>query len=71
MAIRATSRSPRSLSAPITAREALPPTAPVMTTTSDRINWASTTSRIREMSRSAMPTRLTSAPASRPAAAIA
>ena len=47
----------------------LPPTAPAITTTSERISCPSTTSRSRPGSALTIPTRLTSAPASRLAAA--
>ena len=47
IATRSTSRSPRSASASRTCSEAPPPTAPAMTTISDRISCPSTTSRSR------------------------
>ncbi len=50
---------------------AAPPTAPAITTTSARFSWPSTTSRSSLGSVVTMPTRFTSAPASRPAAASA
>ncbi|SLJ03434.1 Uncharacterised protein [Mycobacteroides abscessus subsp. abscessus] len=71
MATRAISSSPRPSSASRTCSEAQPPTAPAITTTSERTSWPSTTSRSRRGSVLTMPTRFTSAPASLAAAASA
>ncbi|CPA74564.1 Uncharacterised protein [Mycobacterium tuberculosis] len=71
MATRTTSISPSSESTDLTASAAAPPTPPAITTTSARLSWPSTISPSSVGSLLTMPTRFTSAQASRPAAAKA